>query len=633
MVDTRRRVPAAAIALIIAVGVGGWLLGIGAWITVTVAFAAAVVVAARSMRFPVALVLVTATAFSLFFLAGVADRLGLVPDGTGGQGVLVVLGLIPLVGAILVARVSSLRGEISQVTPWMTLIASGVAPAVFLLAAAVTRARYGINGVYWTLGGDARLHIDEFLLRHGPGAGPADALSPWSTFHGLMLALTARPDRASASVSALTVDAIEASWAATLLAAALTSVAASAVVVSVADRIGSRALIAIIVAGFLPLMGIGLGVSVLLGFTTALAVIPLVTLSLIAAMELTRAEQAPVLRILLLLAAFALAVLVLFGWSFAAAAPLAVAMFALLVAWRGLGRRGRVLIGALVIVSALGAGPAVLRFATTLRETSPLDWEGSMAPIAPALLAVTPLVTVAVIGDLRRRDLWLRMAPIIVGSVATAVLVTYMAYSYAAGPTWSYYASKTAWVWIAASLGVVALPLVRLASGFVSPENSRRDASTSAHRGRCLGAIAGLLAAGAVTLLVGQTLSPAASPVANVTLLPWSVNRPMLDGGYIPTPTATKDALFAGETGQPAVIWESGDPGNDRLANFILELYPWNKADDFRTWASQSDGSTAWLCELMARNPERVVYARSATIREALIVECGIPNPRVESLP
>jgi hypothetical protein len=139
-----------------------------------------------------------------------------------------------------------------------------------------------------------------------------------------------------------------------------------------------------------------------------------------------------------------------------------------------------------------------------------------------------------------------------------------------------------------------------------------------------------LAATALVTLFFIQQVSPVWSPLVSYSLLPRSWDSLILSGWSAPSVPAVDYALRVGETGKPAVIWNVTDAGNDRIANFLLDLYPQNQADDFKGWAYFQTPDISSLCDLLKRDPTRTVFTRDVLLPESISANCGIEDPQFE---
>ena len=111
----------------------------------------------------------------------------------------------------------------------------------------------------------------------------------------------------------------------------------------------------------------------------------------------------------------------------------------------------------------------------------------------------------------------------------------------------------------------------------------------------------------------------------------------ILNGGQGPDWRTVDAVLALGAKKQSLVMWNYFDPVNDRLGNFWLSTYdPLLSPDSgamfaqFSNWAGVEDGvDVNQLCDLLNRDPLRIVATRNSLLPSVVTSRCGLPADRV----
>jgi hypothetical protein len=613
------------------VGTVQWSSGDGASVLVVGGLCLGIALATRTLTFPIALAVVVVWSLATWLAAGVVDRMLLLKsDAT--PWVLFLAALSPFVIGAVVAGVGALskkrRKRRKRRKRELSLLWALSGSAVFALVVVRTIGLYHRSGISWALAGDVRNSVQEFHIQYVSPTGPTlspTSLSPHAVLFGLLDVLQSGPSAANRQFADQVYLSLASIAVVTVIAVLLACAASAALLMQVTrgTAAGDRRW-AVIGASLAPLLGIGIGVGIIDGFTTALLVIPVITLCLCLATAALQRDLNIAMRLVLLSTLVAGTIVCALLWAIASPPVVSLLVFTAVYTWQRLGRRSRTIGVVLALIAAAFAGFVFYGMGHQLLTSGILDLGGSVSNVSSIMLLIWPLVVLASLVGVPWATAWRVAGPYFLSTAVAFLCVAFIVYDNPSAPSWKYYAIKLAWIWLAATLGLLLLPAARAAGALkrtpVSTTN-RKSAGFSRH--------VPLAATALVTLLLIQQVSPVWSPLVSYNLLPRSWDSLILSGWSAPSVPAVDYALRVGETGKPAVIWNVTDPGNDRIANFLLDLYPQNQADDFKGWAYFQTSDISSLCDLLRRDPSRTVFTRDATLRDSVNVNCGIVDPTI----
>jgi hypothetical protein len=628
-------------AIVVAIGMGIWFRGGGAFVLISGSAAIGLFMLVRVLRFHDAVAILAVWTLLSWLLVGVLVQAYLAQTEAGSYVL-----LFGAVTPLLIGYVSRLpvcnNGENAKSRSsagGSVFVASALAGSVLIIGSAVAALHYfGVDGVAWTLAGDARNQLSDYaeaMRIAGTSPGVAGVISPRSTLFSAVEVAGSGPGQSAVQSATGILNAMKGLWFVTVMAACLCSLS-SASLLSAACGSGSRRVsMAVLTASLLPLSGIGIGVAVLEGFSTALLAAPLLTLAVVMAMSLSSGSASPGLRLVLLSTIAGAAVLVLFLWSFIALPVVVILLFGLAISWARLAPKLRIVLVATAIALALFVAPTLLKWARDIQNVNALAAGGSIPYMPVQLLVMQPILALATVLGLGTNTAIRRLVPYLVASAAVFVTVALIVSLPPGNATWSYYGSKAAWIWALATIGLVALPIARM-SGALDDSREIPNAQSNLTRGfdvvslrRVSARVVGLALAAAGTLLVVQQLSPVLSPFFQVNSLPLTAITPVRSGYFSPSPDALRTVRSETQTEVPIVIWRVTDPVNDRYANFLVDLYAPHTSPVFRDWAYRMTPEIQSLCALLAVEPERTVVTRLPSLEADIVFHCGIDNPRV----
>ena len=627
----------AAVIGVLIVGAVSWFVGGGGIGMILGSLVLGVVVAARAISLPLAIAIITIWTFFTWLVGGVVVEAYFLASPVAGW-ILAGISLTPIVIGCICWNYFRLtagrRGSPMAPTQDGHILSALAGPVLVVMVVVGTMLRYGNAGMAWALGGDARNQVDQFVIAHfqTPAAGSlVAAITPRSMLNSMLTVFTSSPFSTTSLATDQVLLTMRGLTAITTLAVVLSCLSAGTLMIQIARGRGWGIHWAIVAASLIPLTGIGVGIGIYGGFVTALLVIPLITFSLVLATAIHQGRLPQSVVVLLLVTMGATVIIVLLLWSFIAPTAIALLGLGTITSWRILSRRLRLMFIAVVIGGVVVLAPLIKDWGREVLESNIFAWGGSITAPSATILLVTPLAVFAMVlatGTHRPAHfLWAYS----IGLVSSLMMIAVIVYEPAGPPVWSYYGSKVAWIWIAASLPLAVLPIAQFAGCFASSneaKNVNADEVNGPLRRQFSMGFALLL-----TLVIAQSLSPIASPFIDYSLVPFMARSPIGGGFTAPTPQALDVVLKSANRGEPVVVWSVNDPGNDRLSNFLLGLYPVNKNDQFQIWAYDQTEDISTLCTLLSRNPSRVVITRYAGLREVIIHDCGIPNPSVEMAP
>jgi hypothetical protein len=387
----------------------------------------------------------------------------------------------------------------------------------------------------------------------------------------------------------------------------------------------------VIGASLAPLFGVGIGIGLQDGFVSALLAIAIVTLSLtLAALAVARDCQ-PGLRFLVTLTIAIALALLLFTWAYAIVAVVPSLAFVVVWSWRSWLPWMRFVIVVGSIVAGLGLASFMPRWIHHTININVFAMAGTIVSPNPWLLVVVPIFFGLGAMWFRQRETRRVFGLMFATGIAVAVAVVIICYAPPGPPGFPYYAAKLTWIWLASILGLFFVP-VAAAFGARSVVFARLGGFGRSLRG--VGITTSALGACLLTVLVlfgVRFASPLESPVLAAQPLPFGIWSPISRGWVNPAAGAVGVARRAAAFDN-AVVFGITDPGNDRLANFWLDLVPSNQGGDFKGWAYYTAGDLASLCDLLTRDATRTVVTVNPGIAKSIQSSCHIENPKVQPL-
>ena len=608
------------------VGLVVWLRGDGAAIIVVAALLLGIWLCAGRVGYPAATAIVFVWTLAVWMLVGELVRAA--PTSSTAWGwVFLVAACMPMVIGIIVRLV--VRGDGVRLAHELRLrpeLILGALAGTLAMAFSVALAykRFGGNGMAWALSGDSRNTIqsagDMFPTISG---GQGLIVDPTMTLYSALAVVGSRPDATFSSGAALLDHAILTLSTFEFGVIALITIASAGLLVQVA---GARRVpvFAVIGASLAPLLGIGIGIGLQDGFVSAFLAIALVTLSFTLAALAVKRETRPGVRLLSLATIAMVVALLLFTWAYAIVAVVPALVFVLILSWRAWSKWMRIIVLGAGVVALLGLASFMPRWIHHTLDNNVFGMSGTIVSPTPWLLILLPLTFLLCAmwrGHRETRQIFVIVA---VTGVLVASMVVFICYIPEGPPGYPYYAAKLTWIWAASVLGLVFVPAA-LAFG-------RRESATIA-KPQWFGSESAAKATGGVLLtllvLLGvRFASPLESPVFVVQPLPLSIASPIADGWVNPSAGAVGIARRAAEVDN-AVVFGVADPGNDRLANFWLNVIPSNQGVDFKGWAYYTTGEITSLCDLLNRDSSRTVVTVDAGLAERVKDDCQIANPKI----
>jgi hypothetical protein len=607
-----------------------WASGGGAAILVATAVVTGIVLCAGRLGYPAATAVVVIWSLAVWTVAGEAASVG-PSSATIWNWVFLVAACLPVVvglavrlafvdGATQLARDLRLRPE---------LIAAALAgTAAMVVAVGVAWKRFGLDGMAWAMSGDARNTIQsaaEMFPEIIGGRGIV--IDPTMTLYSTLAIIGSRPESGFASGAALLDHSIITLATFELGAIALMTIASAGLLVQVA---GARQLpvVAVIAASLAPLLGIGIGVGLQDGFVSAFLAIAIITLSMILAALALGRDCRPGIR-LLAAATIAVAVfLLLFTWAYAIAAVVPLLALVLLWSWRTWSRRVRLMVLSAIVVVAAGLGSFLPRWIEHTIGNRVFSMSGTIVAPTTWLLLLIPLIFGLLALLYGSRDMRRFFLAATIAGIAVAVTVAVICYSPEGPPGYPYYAAKLTWIWSASVIGLVFVPVALVVRGARRAQEIEAPARRSRNQSDVAVTAAGAILMTLIMLIGVRFASPLESPVLVIQPMPVALSSPIAKGWSNPAAGAVAIARQAA-TIDNAVVFGVTDPGNDRLANFWLDLIPSNRGGDFKGWAYYTTGDITSLCDLLSRDPQRTVVTRDAELEQQIRLTCQIPDPRV----
>ncbi len=603
-----------------------WWNGFGTGALMGVSLIVAVLLVSRRLSPPLAIAYVVIWSYFTWFLVPMVLRVVPLTSSQSEAALLVSTAAPILVGGVLLKCVDD-KGAGQQAVAARTSVAelwSMMSGGLLLLAfAALALLRNGFGGIAWVMSGDARNHVVATSQVFPQGfSGMGLTTDPTSAFFGLMTTAAVRsPGMPESSVAHVHVM-LAGLFAVTLAGAMLTAIANGALLMQFVARLRNRSAVPVLAASLASTSGIGIGVGLLDGFTTAIAVIPLLTLALVIGIGDCQRARAGASSMSGVLALGAGLLVVTFMWSYAAVAIVGIIIAVVWCQWRLWSPLWRAINIAVAALTLLVGARLLPPWVSTVMGNNGLGLPGSIVSPTPYWAVIAPAVVLCTV--LVVRDRWLSSAikPYLAATCAFVVLLAFMVYQPPGPPQWFYYAAKLTWVWSSATLGLLLLPLCVVASRL---------------RKRTVRAATGVLIGTLLVLLLVRIVSPTDSPVLSFDPISRDIHSNIVDGWNAPNSTSVNVLMKALGASKPVVVSGVVDPGNDRLTNFWLEADPStreaNLADDFRGWAYYEAGDMASLCTLLVRNPSRIVITRDALLETSIQRDCKVPRPDVVLLP
>ena len=331
-------------------------------------------------------------------------------------------------------------------------------------------------------------------------------------------------------------------------------------------------------------------------------------------------------------AAFAIAlacIVVLFTWAYVVVGLLPLLLAVIWWSWRAWSRWMRIVVVGTALVGSAGLLTFMPRWIHHTIGNNVFSMTGTIVAPTTWLLVIAAFGIVALICWPGQHGGRRFLVAALAATLAATAMVLLIIYEPAGPPGYPYYAAKLTWVWTASILPLAFVPVI-----YVFGRGRRSSVTASAGlglRGVRSDALA-LIGAGAmaIAILVGvRTFSTLDSPFLVIQPIPWSWSSPIANGWTNPSVGAVAAARAAANTPN-AVVYGVTDPGNDRLANFWLNVIPDNAGGDFKGWAYYTTGDIASICDLLSRDPTRTVVTRDAGIEKTIREACRISAPRVK---
>lgn len=499
-------------------------------------------------------------------------------------------------------------------TPARPLVALTVLAAGLLVPLWI--ASHGLNyRIAWTMGGDARNHalIARSLLENGglslrvlkiypalidsitsliAGAGHRGGLRPGQLLLHDAKALMTTYVLAGIAISTMTV-------------AALLEALPRAVAVS--RRLPAAAVVLILSSAGISVSALLLTTTVRDGFISAYGTVPIAIAGTVAALRCC-SRPSP--------ASFALigpaGVLAFLGFTTLAVVPLAlvVAVTVALVwssraAWRGGGllaaARSRNGIAWLLATAATWGSVLVCAGVTyAFRDTLHRQFllPGSITGSQSRMLYLLGFVAVLV-GTLAWRGGDRRQALVpIAATVVSGLTVKFLISLSPDGHTWTYYAAKTLYLLVGSVLWIAFLPALRS----VTVDGRAGTAGTAGRLESGLRAVQAVAAALVVYIVLGWTTT-LTSPLSLAA-----------DGWSQPSAPVVTEVAKIADRGQPFLLWEWTDPGNERLGAFWASL----------AWAYNANWSPKSYPGAMSQGVPNWAYFESGQVKDLCTVARGV---------
>jgi hypothetical protein len=472
--------------------------------------------------------------------------------------------------------------------------------------------------VAWALSGDGRNHV---LLLRGIAARGGITLEQLRTYPALSNALSAVISSAGgrgglAPGSLMLHDARAVSGVYVLSGIGLSTMFAGAVLeclprsLATARRLPPAVLVVVLLCAVTSVSSFVLGTSLLDGFFSTYAALPMAVAAVILAIRCTD-DASPYAVGLLGVAT----VYVLFAWTILAVVPFAASVATLAVlalpsarvprtpAWLASGVVAAA--GVLIVLGVLVTQYHKLRtqFLTPGPPPTPLQhW----------VLYLLTLVVVALLAGAANARAASRWAVILSAAVLGLVTVYWLREITPDGQTWTYYGAKSLWAISSALLWVGFVP-VALAAG-----SQRVRTGAIALSAQTVQYVAAALA---VVIVVGL-LTKVADPVHKAS-----------HGWTQPSAAVITEVARQGNLRRPFVLWRWSDPGDDRLGDFAAEL-TWgsNQAgaplslpgypQGFFQWGYEDNFQLHSLCLLARAVPELNIITKDPKLRGELADSC-----------
>lgn len=557
-------------------------------------------------------------------VVGMSAALALVSPRLHGQAVHLALLASPALLATTVILLTRRSERGTGGHPWQWQIPALVTAAVLAVAGAVAT-RGPLHDIAWAMSGDARNHVAIMRGLLHDGGLTLDAVRAYPAAVNTIGAVLAGAGDRSGSAGQVILNDAGAMATTYLLAAIAIGVLLAGAVIECSSSVDAAritwptrvtALVAASGAGS-PLV---LGTAITDGFLSGYGALALALSAVVLALRVCGDVRHGLVPFVLLVAATGLTFA---SWTILAVVPAALTVLTTVLAVATL-RTRRPAVTRADRASALGwwlaiAGGVALLGGIAL--TVSYAWDrlvavfvnpgASRAPHA-MLLVVLGLMALGSLfgaprGAARRRTL----VPVVAAAAGGAVLIWLLRLP-GDGVTWSYYAQKTHWL-VSASL--LWVPFAAVAQ-WVTRVPPSRDAAPRWRAGLAAGA-----SASAVLVILG-TATAAPEPL-----------RAAASGWDLPTAEAVGEAVEAADTGEPYILWNLLDPGNDRLGNFWAVL-AWGSdpsgeyldlpsgPDAFVVWAYMATGQIPELCTLVADVPGIDIYTTDRDLGSELRTTC-----------
>ena len=547
--------------------------------------------------------------------------------------------LAPCLGVVvdlaLVRRSEPRRGASTRSwTERIAVVGAVAGSALFLLVLCVAIARYGEGALAFVLGGDARNHV--LVARQILSRGGMDGvmLSQVPTLSNSVLALMmASRGMGFAPPDQILRNEFEALAALVTLATIAWSLSSAGLVWAVGGLRHRAQALALLAASLIPLTGLGLGVALRSGFFSIVFAMPLLISALSLSVWTVRTRDRRRGSMLSWVAMSMILPVAATTWTPMLPVETMVVAGAIIGFHRrsmvqetlkAVGIAGVAMVAAVLLVLPLLTGPGNLAAVTAT---------GWISPPPPAVFLTVPLIVLAIaVAGLPqvRRSVFL---PYLLGTLAAGAVVTYAVAQQPPGLEWNYYPAKLAWIWV-----LVGFPLLLTPAAFVVPLRSttawgRRVLPTTIAAAASI-AVLGLAA---TSVRVSSPLLPQAAAALAPGAQPDGTTLLILNGWQGPDWRTVDAVLALGAKKQSLVMWNYFDPGNDRLGNFWLATYdPLLSPDSgamfaqFFNWAAAEDGvDVNQLCDLLNRDPLRIVATRNSLLPSVVTSRCGLPADRV----
>jgi hypothetical protein len=546
--------------------------------------------------------------------------------------------LAPCLGVVvdlaLVRRSEPWRGASTRSwTERIAVVGAVAGSALFLLVLCVAIARYGEGALAFVLRGDARNHV--LVARQILSGGGMDGvmLSQGPTLSNSVLALMmASRGMGFAPPDQILRNEFDAVAALVTLATIAWSLSSAGLVWAVGGLRHRAQALALAAASLIPLTGLGLGVALSSGFFSIVFAMPLLISALSLAVWTVRTRDRRRGSMLSWVAMSMILPVAATTWTPMLPVETMVVAGAIIGFHRrsmvqetlkAVGIAGVAMVAAVLLVLPLLTGPALAAVTAT----------GWIFPPPPAVFLTVPLIVLAIaVAGLPqvRRSVFL---PYLLGTLAAGAVVTYAVAQQPPGLEWNYYPAKLAWIWV-----LVGFPLLLTPAAFVVPLRSttawgRRVLPTTIAAAASI-AVLGLAA---TSVRVSSPLLPQAAAALAPGAQPGGTTLLILNGWQGPDWRTVDAVLALVAKKQSLVMWNYFDPGNDRLGNFWLSTYdPLLSPDSgamfaqFSNWAGAEDGvDVNQLCDLLNRDPLRIVATRNSLLPSVVTSRCGLPADRV----